>query len=37
MLVLLIVMALVLMFGLYLGYLEYLYNKCEDTDNCVKM
>ena len=32
MIVLLIILALVLMFGSYIGYLEYLYNKCSDLE-----
>ena len=34
MIVLLIILALVLMLGIYLSYLEYLYNKCEEGIEC---
>ena len=34
MIVLLILLALVLMIGIYLGYLEFLYNKCEEGVDC---
>ena len=32
MIVLLIILALISMFGIYIGYLEHLYNKCSDIE-----